>query len=81
MEEAGLVERRPDPRDARLVRLYLTDQGRAARAPVRAARAGLEQHAVAPLTGEERTQLRSALTKIIAQLQDQPSGGFAGTAT
>lgn len=74
MEEAGLVTRRPDPADARLVRLYLTPQGRAAREPVREARAALERHAVATLSPEELDHLRSALTKIIAQFQDDPAG-------
>jgi MarR family transcriptional regulator, organic hydroperoxide resistance regulator len=70
MEEAGLVARRPDPADARLVRLYLTDRGRSAREPVRAVRAALEQRATATLTATERDHLSSALAKIIAQLQD-----------
>jgi MarR family transcriptional regulator, organic hydroperoxide resistance regulator len=69
MEEAGLVVRRPDPADARLVRLYLTARGRAVREPVREARAALEREATATLTAAERDHLRSALVKIIAQLQ------------
>jgi MarR family transcriptional regulator, organic hydroperoxide resistance regulator len=71
MEEAGLVTRRPDPADARLVRLYLTPLGRSAREPVREARAALEQHSTATLTAAERDHLRSALAKIIAQLQNE----------
>jgi len=70
MEEAGLLVRRPDPADARLVRLHLTASGSAAREPVRAARAALERRATARLTATEREALRSALTKIIAQLRD-----------
>lgn len=35
MERAGLVERRADPADGRAQRLFLTDQGRAARARAR----------------------------------------------
>jgi MarR family transcriptional regulator, organic hydroperoxide resistance regulator len=70
MEQAGLVARRPDPEDARLVRLHLTPSGRDARRPVRAARAALERHATATLTPDERDHLRQALTKIIAQLHD-----------
>ena len=78
MEEAGLVVRRPDPADARLVRLHLTARGRAVREPVREARAALERQATATLTAAEHEHLRSALTKIIAQLRDRPpevSGG------
>ena len=72
MEEVGLVVRRPDPADARLVRLHLTPLARSAREPVRNARAALEQHATATLTAAELDHLRSALTKIIAQLRDKP---------
>jgi len=68
MEAAGLIARRPDPDDARLVRLWLTDRGRAARDPVQQARRRLAAHATATLTAEERRHLRAALTKIIDQL-------------
>ena len=71
MEDAWLVTRRPDPADARLVRLHLTSRGRSARDPVRDARAALERHATATLTATELDHLRSALTKIIAQLRDE----------
>ena len=72
MEEAGLVVRKPDPADARLVRLHLTPRAQSAREPVRDARAALERHATASLTTAELDHLRSALTKIIAQLQNGP---------
>jgi MarR family transcriptional regulator for hemolysin len=71
MEQAGLITRRPDPDDARLVRLHLTPHGRAVRRSVRAARAELEQHATAALTPAERDHLRTALIKIIAQLHGE----------
>jgi len=67
MEEAGLVTRRPDPADARLVRLYLAPGGLAAREPVREARAALEARVTETLSAAERESLRSALTKIIAE--------------
>lgn len=73
MEEAGLVTRRADPSDARLVRLYLTPSGRSAREPVRDARAALERQATAALTAAELDHLRSALTKIIAQFKNETS--------
>jgi MarR family transcriptional regulator, organic hydroperoxide resistance regulator len=78
MEEAGLVVRRPDPADARLVRLHLTARGRAAREPVREARAALERYATATLTAAEREHFTSALTKIIAQLRDGPAAADGG---
>ena len=71
MEEAGLVTRRPDPADARLVRLHLTPHGLSVREPVREARAALEQHATATLTAAEQTHLHSALAKIVTQLRDE----------
>ena len=48
------------------------------REPVREARAALDRQATASLTAVEQEHLRSALTKIIAQLRDRPpevSGG------
>jgi DNA-binding MarR family transcriptional regulator len=78
MEEAGLVVRRADPADARLVRLHLTAHGRAVREPVRTARAALEREATATLTAAERDHLRSALVKIIAQLRDGRDAGSEG---
>ena len=73
MEEAGLLVRRPDPADARLVRLHLTARARSVREPVRDARAALERHATATLTAAERDHLHSSLVKIIAQLRDGPA--------
>jgi MarR family transcriptional regulator for hemolysin len=74
MEEAGLIIREPDPADARLVRLYLTEHGRSARAPVRAARAALERDVTATLTAAERDCLHAALTKIIARVKEGEAG-------
>ena len=75
MATAGLLVRRPDPADARLVRLYLTDQARAVRRAVEQERDELERHMTATLTSAEREHLRSALTKIIAQLAGDPVAG------
>ncbi len=72
MEEAGLVIRKPDSADARLVRLYLSPLARSVREPVRDARDALERHATATLTAAELHHLRSALTKIITQLRNGP---------
>ena len=64
MAEAGLMERRPDPHDNRLVRLWLTDAGRALRKPIEAERQHLEDQLTATLTKTERATLIKALTKI-----------------
>ncbi|HEY3633372.1 MAG TPA: MarR family transcriptional regulator [Jatrophihabitantaceae bacterium] len=68
MEQAGLVVRRSDPQDARLVRIQLTDRGRALRDVIGAARDELARHATATLTKDERRHLHTALEKIIKQL-------------
>jgi DNA-binding MarR family transcriptional regulator len=64
MAAAGLLVRRRDERDNRLVRLWLTDEGRALREPVEAARCRIEDLLTADLTPAERKHLMSALTKI-----------------
>jgi hypothetical protein len=84
MATAGLLIRKPDPVDARLVRLYLTDRARAVRHAVEQERDELEQRMTATLTSAEREHLRSALIKIIAQLggepvtADRPTADFPG---
>jgi DNA-binding MarR family transcriptional regulator len=64
MADAGLIDRRGDDHDNRLVRLWLTDAGRALREPVETARRSLEDAVTANLTEAERAHLLSALTKI-----------------
>jgi len=83
MAAAGLLTRAPDPADARLVRLYLTDQARGVRAAVERERAELARRATATLTPAEREHLHSALVKIIAQFAGEPAGtaGMAGAST
>ncbi|TCC40251.1 MarR family winged helix-turn-helix transcriptional regulator [Kribbella speibonae] len=68
--ESGLLERRPDPRDNRLVRLWLTPAGRALQGPIEAERQQLEDRITATLTQTERTQLMKALAKINQVLVD-----------
>lgn len=67
MAAAGLISRRRDPADARLVRLYLTDQARSVQAEIERERDELERRATATLTDSERAHLMSALAKIIEQ--------------
>ncbi|WP_329172024.1 MarR family winged helix-turn-helix transcriptional regulator [Streptomyces sp. NBC_01477] len=64
MTASGLLVRRRDDRDNRLVRLWLTDAGRALREPVEAERLELERQVTADLTEAERTQLMAALAKV-----------------
>ncbi|MFJ2958964.1 MarR family winged helix-turn-helix transcriptional regulator [Streptomyces sp. NBC_00669] len=65
MTAAGLLTRRRDDRDNRLVRLWLTDAGRALREPVEAERRLIEEKVTADLTGAEREALLSGLAKVL----------------
>lgn len=64
MAAAGLLTRRRDDRDNRLVRLWLTDAGHALQGPIEQERRSLEEKLTADLTPTERQHLLSALTKI-----------------
>jgi len=64
MTAAGLLVRRRDPQDNRLVRLWLTDHGRELQGPIEAARTSLESLVTADLTEVERRALLAALGKI-----------------
>lgn len=75
MTAAGLLTRRRDDRDNRLVRLWLTDAGRALQVPIEKERRLLEEQVTADLTEAEREHLLSALTKIhrsATALRDAP---------
>ena len=65
MAAAGLLTRRRDREDNRLVRLWLTDAGRALEKPIEAERRSLERKITAGLTEAERKHLLSALAKIL----------------
>jgi DNA-binding MarR family transcriptional regulator len=78
MDAAGLLTRRRDERDARLVRLQITDRGRAARDAVEAELEALEARATVDLTATERRHLERALAKIVANLDDAPRVAHEG---
>lgn len=66
MVDAGLIVRRRDEQDNRLVRLWLTEAGRALRRPVEAERRRIEEAVTENLTAAEREHLMSALAKVHA---------------
>jgi DNA-binding MarR family transcriptional regulator len=70
MSAAGLLTRRRDREDHRLVRLWLTDAGRALRKPVEAERRAIDRKVTRDLTGAEREHVISALTKIHRSAQE-----------
>jgi MarR family transcriptional regulator, organic hydroperoxide resistance regulator len=69
MEAAGLIDRRSDPRDARLVRLYLSVRGRALEKTIAEEMAQLARRSLATLTQDEVAALVSALNVIRRNLQ------------
>jgi DNA-binding MarR family transcriptional regulator len=71
MEAAGLVTRRPDSADARLVRLHLTPRGRSVRTAIEKELEGLDTRATAGLSDAERRRLEAALAKVIGNLEDE----------
>ena len=77
MTATGLLVRRRDDRDNRLVRLWLTDAGRALRQPVEEERRLIEETVTADLTETEREALLNALAKVhrsASKLLSEPVG-------
>lgn len=68
MDAAGLLIKRRDTVDRRLVRIYLTERAKSVQGAVQSARAELERRVTATLTDDERANLVLALRKINAQL-------------
>jgi DNA-binding MarR family transcriptional regulator len=64
MEKAGFVERRHDPEDERVSRVYLTDAGRNIRDAVEQAWARVEEETFAGLSQEEHETLHRLLLKL-----------------
>ena len=64
MEAAGLVERRPHPSDRRLVRIALTDRGRALEDVIGAEMQGVTERALHSLTPDERALLLRFLGEV-----------------
>jgi MarR family transcriptional regulator for hemolysin len=69
MEAAGLLTKQRDAADARLVRLSLTERGRAVHGPVEEELRRLRERATAGLTPAEREHLERALAKIVGNLE------------
>jgi DNA-binding MarR family transcriptional regulator len=65
MTAAGLIERRRDEHDNRLVRLWLTEKGAALQAPVEAERLALENAITAELDADEKAHLLAALRTVL----------------
>jgi DNA-binding MarR family transcriptional regulator len=68
LENFGLVERRPDPADARSFRVYLTREGRDLEDPVSLCFERAEEKTLAGLDPSERRELTRLLAKMRAGL-------------
>ncbi len=74
MEKSGFLQRRPDPGDQRVSRVYLTEAGRAVRDQVEAVWARMERENFAGFDAEERVILRRFLLQVRDNLR-QATGG------
>jgi len=72
MEKAGLVERRPDPDDSRISRVYLTEQGRRSQDAVSEVWMSIEHRLTQGLSVEERLLLRRLLLQVHENLTHNP---------
>jgi DNA-binding MarR family transcriptional regulator len=64
MDRAGLVERKPDAGDQRISRVYLTDAGHSAQAPVERVFSNLEEQILDGFTPEEQASFEAFLLRV-----------------
>lgn len=64
MERDGLIERRPDPADQRVSRVFLTEKGKKLREPVLRALRKREAEILEGFTAEEKETLRCLLSRV-----------------
>ncbi|HBF82829.1 MAG TPA: MarR family transcriptional regulator [Streptomyces sp.] len=65
LEASGRVRRAPDPTNRRVVRIEITEEGRAVLRSLRNARRAAAQEILAPLTAEQREVLGGLLTALV----------------
>jgi len=61
MQKAGLIDRRPDERDQRVMRTYLTDQGRELESQMRETFASYISSAFGTMSADDRRELERLL--------------------
>lgn len=69
MERSGWVTRRPDPMDARRVRVFLTEKGRGLATDLVADARAHEDELLSRLSGEEATAIKPVLKQLLARLE------------
>jgi DNA-binding MarR family transcriptional regulator len=74
MERAGFVERRSDPEDQRVSRVYLTEAGRAVQEGVQQIWHTLEEESLAGFGPEERVLLRGVFVRLRDNLMRATGG-------
>jgi len=72
MEKAGFMERRSDPSDERLSRVYLTPAGRDIKAAVEDVWGAFEEQVVAGFTEQEIALLRGLLMRVCRNIEARP---------
>lgn len=78
LERAGLVDRTPDPHDARGMLVELTPRGRALVDQAVAARIEAEAKLVSALSAEEEDELSALLRKLLVSLERREAGRRLG---
>lgn len=68
LEKRGVVERRPDPSDKRVLRLYLTEEGRALADRAIAVQAALIDDMMSATTPEECEQVGDSMRRVVTRL-------------
>lgn len=71
LEKAGLVERRPDPEDGRVSRVYLTESGRGLEDDIHAVWSAIEAQVTGGLTEVEQALLQRLLPQMRDNLQSE----------
>lgn len=71
LEAADLVRRAPDPTNRRVIRIELTEKGRAALRELRSARRAAAEEILAPLDKEQRAQLTVLLNTLFGSPHDR----------
>lgn len=78
LEDAGLVERRPDPSDRRAWQLYLTQSGEESMLKLKPLAVDLFEEALCGLTAHQREQLETTLVAIRDNLTRRPADAVNG---
>ncbi|WP_327123482.1 MarR family winged helix-turn-helix transcriptional regulator [Streptomyces sp. NBC_01727] len=71
LEASGRVRRTPDPDSRRVVRIELTDEGRATLRSLRDARRAAAEEILAPLTADQREVLGGLLSTLVAGMPER----------